>query len=358
MGAPSFPRTFTLNTNLIMAEPLSPSKQPAERALDDRRLPLPADQTRRLLRTMVQVGVCAATVATTSLAGTTSMNGFDFSKALIPVDKVLSGGPPRDGIPSIDQPKFTSPGAAGYLSAEDQVVSVTLAGRTRAYPLRILAQHEIVNDEVGGVPVAVTYCPLCGTAMVFKRQVGDRVLTFGVSGLLFQSDVLMYDRQTESLWSQLEMRAVTGPLAGTALEWLPSEQLRWDAWRERTPAGEVLSTDTGFNRDYSRIPYGGYERSPETMFPVPTYRSELPKKEWVLGVLVSGTAKAYPIKRLRSAGRVKDVIAGNEIEVEYDTESELATVREVAGGRAIPSVRAYWFAWQAFHPKTELWAAP
>lgn len=343
---------------MIMARALTPSKRSAEMAVDERRLPLPAGETRRLLRTVVQVGVCATTLATISLAGTTSMNGFDLTTALIPVDAVLSGGPPRDGIPSIDQPKFTSPDAARYLSGPDRVISVTLGGRTRAYPLRILAQHEIVNDEIAGVPIAVTYCPLCGTAMVFKRQVGDRVLTFGVSGLLFHSDVLMYDRQTESLWSQLEMRAVTGPLAGTSLEWLPSEHLRWDAWRERTPSGEVLSTDTGFDRDYRRVPYRGYERSAESMFPVPAYRSELPKKECVLGVLVNGIPKAYPINRLRSAGPVKDVIAGSEIEVEYDSEAELATVREVDGGRTVPSVRVYWFAWQAFHPTTELWAAP
>ncbi len=198
-------------------------------------------------RDPIRSGV-ASWVADSAIAAPPSrgaMNGFEVSNAIIPTGEILSGGPGRDGIPSIDRPEFLPPGAASFMLPDDLVVSVSVGERTRAYPLRILVWHEIVNDELGGLAIAVTYCPLCGTAMVFNRQVGDRTLSFGVSGLLYQSDVLMYDRQTDSLWSQLAMKSVAGPLVNAALEWLPSEHLTWAAWQAKYPSGEVLSTQTG-----------------------------------------------------------------------------------------------------------------
>lgn len=173
-------------------------------------------------------------------------NGFDVSNAKIPVRDILLGGPGRDGIPAIDWPRFIRPTAVNFLRPDDPVLGVTIQGRTRAYPLRILVWHEIVNDVLSGRPIAVTYCPLGGTAMVFDRKVGPRTLSFGGSGLLYHSDVLMYDRQTESLWSQLAMKAVSGPLVNAQLEWLPSEHLTSAAWKPKYPPGEVHSTQTGF----------------------------------------------------------------------------------------------------------------
>ena len=282
-------------------------------------------------------------------------NGFDVSNATIPVDRIFSGGPPRDGIPAIDRPHFIEAAEADYLQADDEVISVVIGKETRAYPLRILVWHEIVNDEIGGQPIAITYCPLCGTAMVFSRRVGERTLDFGVSGLLYQSDVLMYDRQTESLWTQLGMKSVSGRLAGSELTWLPSQQLTWAAWKDEHPQDKVLSNQTGHLRDYSGAVYAWYEKSPDTMFPVPVTRTEIPEKEWVIGLLVDGVAKAYSVQELEKDREVLDTVNNLALEISYDVDKQQVDVIERATGKAIPIVKVYWFAWQAFYPETELW---
>ncbi len=283
-----------------------------------------------------------------------ALNGFDLSNVSIPVSEVLSGGPPRDGIPSIDGPKFIRSVDVRFMQADDEVVSVTMGGQTRAYPLRILVHHEIVNDELSGQSIVITYCPLCGTAMVFSRKLGGRTLDFGVSGLLYQSDVLMYDRQTESLWSQVAMQAMSGPLVNTALEWLPSEQMTWAAWRVKYPQGEVLSTETGFSRNYSGEAYARYKQSPNTMFSVPSHRTELPEKEWVIGVRIGEVAKAYPLRILSKNSRFPDTVNNIALEILYSSVRQQVVVREVLSGKIHPSVKIYWFAWQAFYPATEL----
>lgn len=311
------------------------------------------------IRTGVALLVAGAGLATESVEAAPqsrgSFNGFNVSNATIPTSEILSGGPGRDGIPSIDKPKFVRPSAANFMLPDDLVVSVTIGDLTRAYPLRILVWHEIVNDELAGQPIAVTYCPLCGTAMVFNRQVGNRTLAFGVSGLLHNSDVLMYDRQTDSLWSQLAMKAVSGPQVNTELEWLASEHLTWAAWKEKYPQGEVLSTQTGAQRNYSGSAYASYEQSPDTMFPVPTTRTELPKKDWVVGVIVDGVARAYPLKSLPPGQPVRDEINSAALDITFHPGSQLTEVRRVESGELLPSVKVYWFAWQAFYPQTGLW---
>ena len=311
------------------------------------------------IRTGVALLVAGAGLATESVEAAPqsrgSANGFNVSNATIATSEILSGGPGRDGIPSIDKPKFVRPSAANFMLPEDLVVSVTVGDRTRAYPLRILVWHEIVNDDFAGQPIAVTYCPLCGTAMVFNREVGDRVLSFGVSGLLHNSDVLMYDRQTDSLWSQLARKAVSGPQVDTALEWLTSEHLTWAACKAKYPQGEVLSTQTGAQRNYSGSAYASYEQSPDTMFPVPTTRTELPKKDWVVGVIVDGVARAYPLKSLPPGQTVRDESNSAALEITFHPATQLAEVRRVESGEVLPSVKVYLFAWQAFYPETALW---
>jgi Protein of unknown function (DUF3179) len=173
-----------------------------------------------------------------------AQNGFDLSNATIPRDEILPGGPPRDGIPAINQPQFIKPSEVNFLRDDDRVLSVKIDNEVRAYSLRILNWHEIVNDQVGDHAIAVTYCPLAGAGMVFDRSVNGRNLSFGVSGLLYQSDLLMYDRETESLWSQIAMKAVSGAQAGAELPWLPAENMTWHAWREAYPDGKVLPTQT------------------------------------------------------------------------------------------------------------------
>ncbi len=298
------------------------------------------------------------TFVTTLLAGTAlaeRLNDFDVSNASVSTAKILSGGPPRDGIPAIDHPVFIKIGDVDFLSPDDEVLGFSVEGEARAYPLRILVWHEIVNDEIAGHPIAVTYCPLCGTAMVFSRKTGGRTVDFGVSGLLYQSDVLMYDRQTESLWSQLAMQAVSGPLVKEPLVWLPSVQTTWSAWKKRHPQGRVWSTDTGFNRNYEAPAYARYKAGSGIMFPVPEYRTELQPKAWVAGVMVGNQAFAFPLKELPPNEILEQKIDDIPIEVSYDPSSRQISVRNRGSGLTVPIVQVYWFAWQAFHPETELW---
>lgn len=281
-------------------------------------------------------------------------NGFDLSKASIKRDEILSGGPPRDGIPSIDRPEFIDVSKVDYLRDNDIVIGLVRGDIARAYPTRILIWHEIVNDVIGGDAVAVTYCPLCGTAMVFERKIDGKVRTFGVSGLLYRSDVLMYDRESESLWSQLAMKAVSGPAVGTKLTWLHSEHLTWKAWREKYPHGKVLSTNTGYKRNYGRDTYTSYFSSENTMFPVPHTRKELSNKTWVIGVVINGKAKAYPVDDLPTDSAIKDKVGGKQLVVRYDAQKKFPQISD-SEGKQIPSVMVFWFAWQAFYPKTDLW---
>ena len=289
-----------------------------------------------------------------------SLNGFDLSNTSIPRDQILRGGPPRDGIPAILHPKFLPTDSVDYLHANDRVVGFVQDGVARAYPIRILVQHEIVNDTVGGTPIAVTYCPLCGTGMIFHRTYSGKELTFGVSGLLYQSDVLLYDHQTESLWSQLKMQGISGPNMGTDLTWLPAEEMTWSAWKERYPDSEVLSTDTGFSRNYKRAPYQGYKLTERLYFPVPKYREELPNKAPVIGVILNGSAKAYPIEQLEKlAGTpLDDTLGGVDIRIVYDETKQWTQVTRANGNEPVPSVTAFWFAWQAFYPDTGLYTHP
>jgi len=158
---------------------------------------------------------------------------FDLTPATIPIDEINSGGPPKDGIPALLKPHFVSVKEASFLKEEDRVVGFRVGQSAKAYPIRILNWHEIVNDTVGGKKIVVSYCPLCGTAMIFAADMKDKSYTFGVSGLLYNSDVLMYDHQTESLWSQIKMEAVTGKLAGTPLRLLPSQVTTWKDWKKK-----------------------------------------------------------------------------------------------------------------------------
>lgn len=290
-----------------------------------------------------------------SVADAASMLGFNLDRATIPVRDIHAGGPPRDGIPSIDRPQFVPPARASLLQDDDMVVSFSHDGETRAYPLRILVWHEIVNDRIGDLAINVSYCPLCGSAMVFDRTIEGRQLEFGVSGLLYQSDVLMYDRQSESLWSQLAMEAVSGPLVGQKLRLLAAEHLTWRAWRTKYPHGRVLSTDTGHSRDYERMPYEGYDKSSRLMFPVNRQRKDLPTKANVAGVVLAGVARAYPYDRLPDGQTVEDKVGETSVRIHFDRASRQFSITDSLGN-PLPYAPAYWFAWQAFYPETTVWA--
>jgi hypothetical protein len=186
---------------------------------------------------------------------------------------------------------------------------------------------------------------------VYDRKVKDKELTFGVSGLLYESNVLFYDHQTESLWSQLKEEAVTGPQTGTRLAAIPSVTTTWKVWREQHPTTLVLSTQTGFHRDYNRLPYLAYAKSPNPMFPVKNEDARLSPKEKVVGVSIGDVHKAYPLKLLRERqGPLEDQIGKTNVTIQYDAAADSARVLEAASGKLIPSVIVYWFAWATFHP--------
>ncbi len=225
-------------------------------------------------------------------------NGFSIIDPLVPLEEILSGGPPRDGIPSIDSPKFVSASEADWLLPNSQILGLEVESDFRAYPLAILNWHEIVNDTVGDVPVSITYCPLCGTGMAFRRDFNGKQTTFGVSGLLYNSDLLLYDRESASLWSQIMGQAISGPRKGERLVAVPVEHTTWEEWKNKNPNTKVLSLDTGYRRDYSRSPYGDYDVNGDIYFPLSFRSSQYHPKERVIRIEIDGQFKAYPFTEL------------------------------------------------------------
>jgi Protein of unknown function (DUF3179) len=243
----------------------------------------------------------------------------DFSKHSVPLSEFQSGGPPRDGIPPIDEPKPTSQAAANqWLLQREPVLVVELGGQVRAYPIQILIWHEIVNDTLGGRPIAVTYCPLCNSSLVFDRRVGGRILTFGTTGNLRRSDLVMWDRQTESWWQQLSAEAVVGELTGTNLTVLPSQTLSWADFKRIHPGGDVLSRDTGVERDYGANPYAGYDKPDSEPFLFDGQTDDrLPPKERVAAVFVRDETVVVPFSRLVREPVVHTRVGGRPIVVFY-----------------------------------------
>jgi hypothetical protein len=242
----------------------------------------------------------------------------DFSKSSIPFDEILSGGPPKDGIPAVDNPSFISVAQADeWLEDFEPVVVFTQDQVTRIYPIQILMWHEIVNDVVAGRPVAITFCPLCNTAIGFDATVNGQALTFGTTGRLRFSNLLMYDRQTESWWQQATGQAVIGELTGTQLEFLPLNIIGWVEAVKAFPQAQVLSRETGFPRDYGRNPYAGYDdvrRSP-FLYVGPETPDALLPMERVTTVELNGEAVAYPNKVLEELGVVNDSVGGVDVVV-------------------------------------------
>ncbi len=237
----------------------------------------------------------------------------DFSRHLVPFEEIFSGGPPKDGIASIDKPKFTDvAGGERWLGPREPVIATEVNGDARAYPLRILTQHEIVNDTVGGTPVVVTFCPLCNSAIVFERTLDGTVLDFGTTGNLRLSDLVMYDRTTETWWQQFIGLGIVGELAGRTLVALPSSIIAFEDFVANNPDGRVLSRDTGFSRDYSRSPYVGYDDIDSRPF---AFRGvvdgRISPKERIAAVTVGGEDVALPFSVLEEE-RVVNYEAGGD----------------------------------------------
>ena len=240
-----------------------------------------------------------------------------FPGPLIELDHLVSGGPPPDGIPPIDNPKFADAAAVDWLDEQEPVLSLTVAGETRAYPLQVMTWHEIVNDTVGGVPVAVTYCPLCNSGVAFHRQVGERMLDFGTSGMLYADNLVMYDRQTESLWPQLTGQASVGALTGTQLKAIPMGVVGWAQFLSAHPDALVLTRDTGHTRDYGRNPYAGYDDPDGALLVEPPGPRDprLPVKERVIGIGAGEEAVAIRRDHIAQDGVVNVTVGGSDLVV-------------------------------------------
>ena len=239
----------------------------------------------------------------------------DFSLHTVPYDSIMSGGPPRDGIPPIDAPTFvTFAEADEWLDPLEPVVSFEHEGDARAYPLQIMTWHEIVNDDVGGIPVVVTFCPLCNSAIVFHRELDGNVYTFGTTGKLRNSDLIMWDRQTETWWQQLTGEGIAGELAGRTLTFLPAAIISWTDFKSIYPDGKVLSKSTGYLRSYGSNPYSGYDRVDQPPF---LYDGELDDrlqpKERVLTVEIGETYAAFPFSVLETELVVNHNVAGMDL---------------------------------------------
>lgn len=284
------------------------------------------------------------------------IKGFDLSQVSIPLDEIKDGGPPKDGIPSIDDPNFI-PASEAAIDNSDRILGVMYNGIAKAYPISILNYHEIVNDRFADAPVVITYCPLCASGLAFDAVVEGQSLTFGVSGLLYNSDLLLYDRQTLSLWSQMMSEALSGNLLGKKLKPLVTENTTWEEWKSRHPTTRVLSEDTGFSRDYSKNPYPGYAKSGQLLFNVSKMDGRYPPKELVIGIEINGVAKAYPLSELSKSDSklIHDRFEGEKLLITFHEKSQHATIVYEETGEAIPTIRNFWFAWYAFHPKTSVY---
>lgn len=294
---------------------------------------------------------------TTTHIGKKFTAGFDFtqeekSKAKPLYAKLRSGGPAKDGIPSLDNPKFVAAQDATFLKENDLVLGFFYKGQARAYPLRILNWHEIVNDKVAGDAVLISYCPLCFTGIAFSRNIDGQDVEFGTSGKLINSNLVMYDRATNSLWTQLGGEAIIGKAVGKKLTQLPADTVTWADWKKVHPEAIVLSTDTGFSRNYDANPYEGYGESLDT-FGTAFADSRLHPKAKVAGIEIEGKFKAYSEELLEQKGKLVDNFAGVILEITKDQAGGVSFINQKTAGEIVPTI-SYWFAWVSFHPDTEL----
>jgi hypothetical protein len=298
----------------------------------------------------------ATPTAKPGAAGATAkdpLNGFEITRQTVDRDDIVPGGPPRDGIHSIDAPRFVASEQATWVDDTTPVLGVVVKGDARAYPVHVMDYHQIANDVVGDVPLAVTWDPLTGAPIAFERTVDGRVLGFGVSGLLYNSGFLMYDRETESLWSQFLGKAVSGPLAGKRLKRVRIRQEDMTSWRTRVGSTRVLERPAPDKIDYRFSPFERYMVENGTRYPVKARDERFHAKELVLGVMVDGKARAYLGSVLtREGGWAEDVFQGRKIQIDYST--DLSVFRWEAPDD-VEVTEAYWFAWKAFHPDTEIW---
>lgn len=318
---------------------------------------------------------------------------------LIPENEVLDGGPGKDGIPELTDPNFINASEADYLQDGDLIVGLVLGNKILAYPHAILDWHEIINDKVNGVSLAITYCPLTGTGIGWNRNVNGNITTFGVSGLLYNTNLIPYDRASNSNWSQMKLQSVNGDLIETKIDVIQVIETTWKSWKTIYPNTKVVSKETGYNRNYGSYPYGDYKTNHDKLiFPINPDDGRLPRKERVHGIIINEKAKVYQFKNFKDSIRVihdsfqgkKIVIVGSQIDnliISFEQklkDGTLLTFNPVQGqlpviikdnegttwniwGKGISGPRegeqlkssisfiGYWLAWGAFYPDPEIY---
>jgi len=314
------------------------------------------------------------------------------SSPLVPLEKIVSGGPPKDGIPSIDKPIFISVEEATFMEDGDIVIGLQYNGIAKAYPLKILVWHEIVNDWIDNLPVVITYCPLCFTSMVFERIIDGNIVEFGTSGKLYNSNLVMYDRLSDSLWSQAMGKGIVGKYSGYDLKRIPFDLAYWRDWKRLYPYTLVLSTNTGSTRPYGVDPYGDYYTTPNIYFPLEHRDDRLNPKELVVGLEDNNNYKAYKLSDIESKKVINDLVGEkkvlfislyplmvraydrtlNGVVLEFQLDNNELIDKQTNSkwnleGQAIDGVLkgkqlnrlpldpSFWFSWAAFHPDTELY---
>lgn len=300
-------------------------------------------------------------------------NGFDLSVCLVPRDQIVTGMP-RDMLTALDEPPVVPAEQLEainrqyrkYLLAADRVIGVAIGGEARAYPLRVLDWHEVCNDTLAGEPIAVTYSPLCDSAVVFRREVSGRTLRFGVSGLLYNSNLLMYDvqpaEQTSSLWGQLQFRAITGPAAaaGVELEVLPAQVVYWSDWQRQHPRGTILAPDPAYRKRYNREPYSSYFGRAQPRYPVQPLpiAATIPLFEPVIAVQAGAEACVFPFSRIAEGadpqGRWTGQCGDAGVHFDYRHRPPNPPTVEVRSDAPVRFVQSFWFAWHAMHPQDRL----
>lgn len=317
---------------------------------------------------------------------------------LIPQNEVFDGGPGKDGIPAINNPSYISANSVTYLNDNDLVIAIKIDDEIRVYPHPILDWHEIINDGIGDNKFSITYCPLTGSGIAYNRILNGKETTFGVSGLLYNTNLIPYDRATNSNWSQMKLQSVNGDLIAAFVETLPIIETSWKTIKEYYPDSKVVSTNTGYSRSYGLYPYGDYKTNNNLLlFPVSNNDSRLPRKERVLGVLVNETAKAFRFNNENenlsltqsSIEEIDIVILGSRkdnfmaayqntledgksvnlktienslplvMEDQFNNKYDLlgTVIEGTDQGKKLKSVTqfiAYWFAWVAFYPETTI----
>ena len=277
------------------------------------------------------------------------------TKYLVNPNKILSGGPPKDGIPSIDKPKFISvKDADKWIKDNELVLAINYKGVKKVYPLQILVWHEIVNDIIAKDPILITYCPLCGSGIAYERKINNKEVEFGTSGKLYNSNLVMYDRKTNTYWSQIDGKAIIGNLTGQELNEISIDTVTWRDWKKEHPDSLVLSQKTSYDRNYGKDPYGSYYEDSFLFFPVENTNDKVHPKTVIFGIEINKTYKAYKESDLKKLGTITDTVSETKIKLTIDKAGTVKII-DLNNQKEIIKERGFWFSWYAFHPNTKLY---